>query len=386
MMSKRDYYEILGVAKGATDDEIKKAYRKLAMKYHPDRVSTLPDAEKKASEEKFKELQEAYAVLSDSSKRQMYDQYGHEAVGGNSAAGGGGFGGGFGGAGFDVNDIFESFFGGRGGSSSRGGQYNGAMRGSDLEYRIQITLEEAAFGCDKEIKFARTESCSSCDGKGTKNASDVVTCGTCKGQGQVIMRQGFFQVQQECPTCHGRGKTIKNPCNSCHGNGLVKENKTIKVTIPAGIDNGATLRVSGEGEAGAHGGEHGDLYVHVMVKEHKIFTRKDNNLHCEVPINFITAALGGDVNVPTIEGGAVSLRIPEGTQTNQVLRLKGKGVKGMRGITHGDLYCHIFVETPVKLKEEQKDILRKFGDSSSSNLENHPKSQSFVDKLKNLFK
>ena len=381
-MSKRDYYEVLGVAKGASDDEIKKAYRKLAMKFHPDRVSTLPDAEKKKAEDKFKELQEAYAVLSDAEKKQMYDQFGHAGVGGNSASGG--FGGG-GAAGFeDIFDVFgEMFGGGRRGGSQR---HNAAMRGNDLEYNIQISLEESAFGCEKEIKFPRTEKCTTCDGKGSKNPEDVHTCNTCKGAGQVRFAQGFFSVQQPCPECHGRGKTIKNPCGNCRGSGLVKENRQVKVTIPAGIDNGSTLRLTGEGEAGLNGGPNGDLYVHVAVKQHKVFTRQGKDLHCEVPISFVTAALGGEVDVPTIDSKTVKLKIPEGTQTNQVLRIREKGVKSLRGVTSGDLYCHIYVETPVKSTEAQKDLIRQFGEASGGqNSAHHPKTKSFFDKMKDFF-
>lgn len=383
-MSKRDYYEVLGVAKGASDDEIKKAYRKLAMKFHPDRVSTLPDKEKKEAEDKFKELQEAYAVLSDAQKRQMYDQFGHAGVGGNSA--GGGFEGFSGGAGFeDIFDVFGDIFGG-GGRRGGGRNPNSAMRGSDLEYNIQITLEESATGVEKEIKFPRTEKCGTCDGKGTKKPEDVVTCKTCNGVGQVRFAQGFFSVQQTCPDCHGRGKTIKSPCTDCRGSGLVKENRKVKVTIPAGVENGSTLRLTGEGEAGLNGGPNGDLYVHVTVKQHKVFTRQGKDLHCEVPITFIAAALGGEVDVPTLDGKTVKLKIPEGTQTNQVLRIREKGIKGLRSVLVGDLYCHIYVETPVKLTDAQKDLLKQFGDSSSgANSPHHPKSSSFFDKVKGFF-
>jgi len=384
-MSKRDYYEVLGVAKGASDDDIKKAYRKLAMKYHPDRVSTLPDKEKKEAEDKFKELQEAYAVLSDAQKRQMYDQFGHAGVGGNSA--GGGFEGFTGGAGFeDIFDVFGDIFGGgrRGGGGGRG--QNSAMRGSDLEYNIQITLEESATGAEKEIKFPRTEKCNTCDGKGTKKPEDVVTCKTCNGVGQVRFAQGFFSVQQTCPDCHGRGKTIKSPCGDCRGSGLVKENRKVKVTIPAGIENGSTLRLTGEGEAGLNGGPNGDLYVHVTVKQHKVFTRQGKDLHCEVPVSFVIAALGGEVDVPTLEGKAVKLKVPEGTQTNQVLRIREKGIKGLRSVLVGDLYCHIYVETPVKLTDSQKELLKQFGESSSGeHSPHHPKSASFFDKVKGFF-
>lgn len=384
-MSKRDYYEVLGVSKGAGDDEIKKAYRKLAMKYHPDRVSTMPDAEKKQAEEKFKELQEAYAVLSDAQKKQMYDQFGHAGVGGNSASGGGFDG--FGGGGFEgfggFEDIINNMFGGGGRRQQH--NPNAPMRGSDLEYNIHISLEESAFGVEKEIRFPRIEKCGTCDGKGSKKPEDVVTCSTCKGAGQVRFAQGFFSVQQPCPDCHGRGKTVKNPCPDCRGNGLVKQNKTVKVNIPAGIDNGGTLRLTGEGEAGLNGGPNGDLYVHVTVKTHKVFERRGKDLHCEVPISFVTAALGGEVDVPTLDGNSVKLKVPESTQTNQVLRVRDKGVKALRGVTNGDLYCHIFVETPVKLNSEQKELLSKFRDITADNSTQHPKGKSFFDKVKGLF-
>lgn len=386
-MSKRDYYEVLGVAKSASDDEIKKAYRKLAMKYHPDRVSTMPDAEKKQAEEKFKELQEAYAVLSDPQKKQMYEQFGHAGVGGNSASGGGGFEGfSGGGAGFeDIFDVFGDIFGGgrRGGGGGR--NPHAPMRGSDLEYTIQITLEESAFGVEKEIKFPRTEKCGTCDGKGSKNPDDVSTCNTCKGAGQVRFAQGFFSVQQPCPDCRGRGKVNKNPCHDCRGSGLVKQNKTVNVSIPAGIDNGSTLRLTGEGEAGLNGGPNGDLYVHVNVKSHKVFERQGKDLHCEIPISFVTAALGGEIDVPTIDGKSVKLKVPEGTQTNQVLRVREKGIKALRGIGTGDLYCHIYVETPVKLSAEQKEILNQFGSITAHNSNQHPKGKSFFDKMKGFF-
>lgn len=386
-MSKRDYYEILGVSKGASDDEIKKAYRKLAMKFHPDRVSTLADAEKKQAEEKFKELQEAYAVLSDPQKKQMYEQFGHAGVGGNSASGGGGFGGFSGGGAGGFEDIFEAFGDMFGGGRRGGGRSNpnGPMRGADLEYNIQITLEESAFGAEKEVKFPRTETCASCNGKGSKKPEDVVTCKTCNGQGQVRFSQGFFSVQQPCPDCHGRGKTIKNPCGDCRGSGLIKQNKTVKVSIPAGVENGNTLRLTGEGEAGLNNGPSGDLYVHVTIKASKVFERQGKDLHCEIPISFVTAALGGEVSVPTIDGKSVKLKIPEGTQTNQVLRVREKGIKSLRGVGMGDLYCHIFVETPVKLNADQKELITKFGAITEHNSNQHPKSKSFFDKMKGFF-
>lgn len=390
-MSKRDYYEVLGISKGASDDEIKKSYRKLAMKFHPDRVSTLSDAEKKKSEEKFKELQEAYAVLSDPQKKQMYEQFGHAGVGGNSASGGGGpggFGGGFSGGGFE--DIFEAFgdiFGGGGRGGSRGSTRNGPMRGNDLEFQMEVNLQESAFGCEKPITFPRTEKCGTCKGSGAKKGSEAVTCNTCGGNGQVRFSQGFFSVQQNCPDCHGSGKRIKDPCTDCRGVGLVQERKSVNVNIPAGIDDGSTLRLTGEGEAGLNGGPNGDLYVHIRIKKHKFFTRQGKDLHCEIPISFITAALGGEVDVPTLDGKTVKLKVPEGTQTSSTLRIREKGVKSLRGLGFGDLYCRMLVETPVKLTDKQKDILRQFDQDSGGehSSKHHPKSKSFIDKIKEIF-
>lgn len=388
-MPKRDYYEVLGVGREASDEEIKKAYRKLAMKFHPDRVANMSDKEKKTAEDKFKELQEAYAVLSDPQKKQMYNQFGHDAVGGNSASGGGqagGFAGG--GNGFeDIFDVFGDIFGGgrRGGGGGRGA--NNATRGNDLEYTIKISLEESAFGAEKQIKFPRTEKCETCDGKGSKTPEDVINCKTCNGVGQVRFAQGFFSVQQTCPDCHGRGKLIKNPCRDCHGSGLVKQNRTVKVNIPAGIDTGSTLRLTGEGEAGLNGGPNGDLYVHVTLMTHKLFQRQGNDLHCEIPVNFVTAALGGEIEVPTLDASSkVKLKIPDGTQNGNVLRVRGKGIKNLRGVGTGDLHCHIFVETPVKLNSEQKELLQKFAEiSSGPNCANNPKTTSFLDKAKKFF-
>jgi len=390
MTTKRDYYEVLGLNKGASEEEIKKSYRKLAMKYHPDRVSTLGDAEKKEAETKFKELQEAYASLSDPQKRQMYDQYGHSAMGGNSASGGpgaGGFGG-FQGGGAGFEDIFEAFGDMFGGGGRRGGgrQSNARSKGADLEYSMEITLEEAAFGVGKEIRFPRTEKCDTCGGKGSKNVEDVVTCKTCNGVGQVRFAQGFFSVQQACPDCHGSGKTVKNPCSDCRGSGVVRKQKNVKVNVPAGVETGSTLRLTGEGEAGANNGENGDLYVHIQVKEHKFFERKGKDLHCEIPTTFAVAALGGVVEVPTLDGKKVTLKIPEGTQNGSVLRLREKGIKGLRSTLLGDLYCHIYVETPVKLTAEQKELLRNFaGGDSAQDPKHHPKQQSFLEKIKKIF-
>ena len=384
-MAKRDYYEVLGVNRGASDDEIKKAYRKLAMKFHPDRVSTMSDAEKKTAEEKFKELQEAYAVLSDPQKKQMYEQFGHEGVGGNSASHGQGFGGFSHGGNFeDIFDAFGDIFG-NGGRRGGGGQH--AMQGGNLECQVEITLEESANGLEREVAFPRTEKCGTCHGSGAKDGSEVVTCKTCNGQGQVRFSQGFFSVQQPCPDCRGAGKTIKNPCPDCRGSGLIRVNKRLKVNIPAGIEDGLTLRVTGEGEAGLNGGPNGDLYVHVRVESHKIFTRQGKDLHCEIPVSFVTAALGGEVDVPTIDGKTVKLKVPEGTQNNSQLRIHNKGIKSIRGSGYGDLYCHMFIETPVKLTAEQKDLLRQFNSAcgGENTAIHNPKAKSFLDKIKNFF-
>ncbi len=382
-MTKRDYYEILGVVRGASEDEIKKSYRKLAMKYHPDRVATMPDDQKKQAEDKFKELQEAYAVLSDKEKKQMYDQYGHSAVHGNSASGGGGFSSG----GFE--DIFEAFGDIFGGGQRRGGprQNNRPMQGGNIEHHVHVTLEEAAAGLEKEIVFQRTDKCDTCNGKGSKSPSDVIICKTCNGSGQVRFSQGFFSVQQTCGDCRGQGKTNKNPCSNCHGGGFVKNKKRLKINIPAGIEDGLTLRINNEGDSGVNGGPNGDLYVHVSVKEHKIFSRSGRDLSCEVPVSFVVATLGGEVDVPTINNTTVKLKIPEGTQNGTKLRVPGKGIRSLRSGSNGDLYCHIFVETPVKLNSEQKDLIRKFHEACGGEnaLSHNPHTKTFLEKIKNFF-
>ncbi len=373
-MAERDYYEVLGVAKSATQDEIRKAYRRLAMKYHPDRNAD----NKEEAEEKFKEVQKAYEVLYDEEKRRMYDQFGHAGVNGQAGAGGGGFGGGFSGDFGDIfGDMFGDIFGARG-----GGQANRAYRGDDIGYQLDITLEEAVFGTTARIKVPTTVHCHYCNGSGAAEGSEPVTCTTCNGMGQVRVSQGFFAVQQTCPDCRGRGKKITNPCSHCHGSGNIRKEKTLEVKVPAGVDTGDRIRLSGEGEAGENGGPSGDLYVQIRVKKHAIFTREDQHLHCEVPISFVTAALGGEIEVPTLDG-RVNLKIPAETQTDRVFRLRGKGVKPVRGGAQGDLYCTIKVETPVKLNKEQKEMLRKFGETLG---ENHaPQQNSFFDGVKKFF-
>ncbi|MCX8584147.1 MULTISPECIES: molecular chaperone DnaJ [unclassified Gilliamella] len=377
-MAKKDYYETLGVSKSATEAEIKKAYKRLAMKYHPDKNQD----NKAEAEAKFKEVKEAYEILTDPQKKAAYDQYGHAAFEqGQGGAGGGGFGGfgGFGG-GSAFDDIFSDFFGGGRGRGQT------ASRGDDLQYNISLTLEEAASGVSKEIKVPTWVTCDVCHGQGTEKSSDVVTCDTCHGAGVVQMRQGFFAVQQECPTCHGRGKIVKNPCKKCHGEGRIQKTKTLSVTIPAGVDTGNRIRLSGEGEAGLNGAPAGDLYVQVQVKPHAIFERDGTNLHCEIPINIVLASLGGEVEVPTLNG-KVSLTIPAETQTGKMFRLRGKGIKSLRGSAVGDLYCHVVVETPVNLTGKQKELLKELGESfkADKNSKHSPKEKSFFDKVKKFF-
>ncbi|HFC8536019.1 TPA: molecular chaperone DnaJ [Neisseria bacilliformis] len=369
-MSNQDYYQTLGVSRSAGDDEIKKAYRKLAMKYHPDR-----NPGDKAAEEKFKDVQKAYDTLSDKEKRAMYDQIGHAAF--EQGAGAGGFGGGFGGAqGFDFSDIFSQMFGG-GGGGARQQDY----RGADLQYAVEITLEEAARGTRRRITIPTHEECGVCHGSGAKPGTTASTCATCRGSGTVHIRQAIFQMQQTCPACHGSGKEIRDPCVKCRGEGRVKTAKTVEVNIPAGIDDGQRIRLSGEGEPGRNGAPSGDLYVVVHVKAHKIFERNGLDLHCELPVSFTVAALGGEVEVPTLEG-KVKLTIPKETQTGRRMRVKGKGIKSLRSSATGDLYCHVLVETPVNLTDRQKELLEEF-EKISTGLDRSqtPRKKSFWDKV-----
>ncbi|KTD38550.1 molecular chaperone DnaJ [Legionella nautarum] len=373
-MDQKDYYEVLGVSRGADESEIKKAYRKLAMKYHPDRNSN-----DKEAEEKFKEIQRAYGVLSDQQKRAAYDRFGHAGVDPSMGGGAGGFGGGFGGFGDVFEDIFENIFsGGRGQRQSRG------QRGADLQFNVNLTLEEAALGKQIEITVPRHVSCQTCDGSGAKAGTKPKTCETCGGVGQVRIQQGFFSIQQTCPSCHGEGHVIADPCKSCHGQGRVRESKKLTVKIPAGVDNGDRVRLSGEGEAGIHGGGSGDLYVQINVKAHAIFERQDSDLHCEVPISFTTAALGGSIEVPTLEG-RVTLKIPSETQTGKTFRLRGKGMKSVRGYATGDLLCRVVVETPVNLSREQKEIFTQLEGSLASSKSHSPRSSSWFDGVKKFF-
>lgn len=373
-MSKRDFYEVLGVSKTASNDEIKKAYRKLAMKYHPDRNPDDHDAE-----EKFKEASAAYEILSDKEKRDAYDRMGHAAF--EQGMGGGGFGG------ANFQDIFGNFgdiFGDIFSQARGGGGHSRQRRGADLRYMMELNLEEAVKGCKKEIRFSAPAPCEACDGKGAKNASDIVTCKTCGGHGQVRMQQGFFSVQQTCPTCGGRGQTIKNPCNVCHGSGVTEKSRTLEVSIPAGVDNGDRVRLSGEGEAGGAGVQNGDLYVEIRVKEHPIFQRDGADLYMDVPISFTDAALGKEVEIPTLDG-RVNLKIPEGTQTGKMFRLRGKGVSPVRTSMKGDLICRILVETPVNLTSRQKELLRELQETLEGDAKQSPNKKSFFDKITDFF-
>ncbi len=368
-MAKEDFYETLGVSRNATEAEIKKAYRRMAMKYHPDRNPDNADAE-----EHFKEAKEAYEILSDAQKRAAYDQFGHAGV--DQSAGGH-----RGGAGFsDVfGDVFNDIFG-----ASGGGRQN--YRGADLRYHLDLSLEDAVAGTTVKIRIPVSVECNTCDGSGAKKGTKPVTCTTCGGHGQVRMQQGFFQVQQPCPHCHGTGQMISDPCRDCHGEGHVQEHKTLSVKVPAGVDTGDRIRLSGEGEAGTGGAGPGDLYVEVQVKRHDIFTRDGSNLYCDVPLSFVTASLGGEVEVPTLNGKA-SLKVPEGTQTGTQFRLRSKGVKSVRGGPIGDLMCRVIIETPVKLSKKQKELLQEFdGTLQGSHHSKHsPKHSSWLDGVKKFF-
>jgi molecular chaperone DnaJ len=376
-MAKRDFYETLGVAKNASEEEIKKSYRKLAMKYHPDRN---PDS--KESEEKFKEVKEAYEMLTNPDKRDAYDRYGHAGVDPNMGGGGGGFGGGAGGFADSFGDIFGDIFGGGGRSRSSGPQ---VYRGADLRYNLEITLEQAAHGFDTTIRVPSWDKCDTCHGSGAKPGTAPVTCTTCGGHGQVRMQQGFFSIQQTCPKCHGTGKIIPEPCATCGGAGRIKRNKTLEVKIPVGIDNGMRIRSSGNGEPGTNGGPSGDLYVEIHIKPHAVFQREGDDLHCEMPISFAKAALGGEIEVPTLSG-KVSFTIPEGTQSGKTFRLKSKGIKGVRSGYPGDLFCHVAIETPVKLTDKQKELLRDFEKSTTEGGGKHsPQSKTWKDKVKDFF-
>ena len=375
-MSKKDFYEVLGVAKNASEPEIKKAFKRMAMKFHPDRN---PDDD--TAEEKFKEAKEAYEILSDERKRAAYDQFGHAGV--DQSMGGGG---GHGGAGAsNFGDIFGDVFGDMFNNGGRGGGGNRVFRGADLSYNLELSLEDAVQGTTVKIRVPTMVKCKPCAGSGAKKGSKPEPCTTCGGHGQVRMQQGFFSVQQTCPKCQGKGTIISDPCPSCHGQGRVQEHKTLSVKVPEGVDNGDRIRLGGEGEAGENGGPAGDLYVQIRVKRHKIFEREDSHLYCEVPISIVTAALGGELEVPTLSG-RVKLKVPAETQSGKVFRIRGKGVKPVRGGAVGDIMCRVSVETPVNLSKEQKEILQGFGDSMEKRSGHHnPQSHSWLSGVKSFF-
>ena len=380
-MAKRDYYEVLGVPRSASDDDIKKAYRKLAMKHHPDRNQGAGAA---AAEEKFKEAKEAYEILSDASRRAAYNQFGHAGV---DQAAGMGRGGpeGFGGFAEAFGDIFGDIFGGAGGGGRRGGGEQ-VFRGNDLSFSMEISLEEAANGKEAQIRVPSWEGCEACKGTGAKPGTVPKTCTTCNGAGTVHMRQGFFSIQQTCPHCRGTGKIIPEPCVSCHGSGKVKRQKTLEVKIPAGIGEGMRIRSAGNGEPGTNGGPPGDLYIEIRIKAHELFERDGDDLHCTIPVSITIAALGGTIQVPTLEGRA-EIELPEGTQHGKTFRLRGKGVKGIRASYPGDLYCHVAVETPVRLTEHQRKLLNELEDSFRRSGDRHsPNAKSWTDKVRDLFK
>ena len=375
--NKRDYYEILVVERSSTEEDIKRSYRKLAVKFHPDKNPGDHEAE-----ERFKELGEAYDVLMDAQKRAAYDRYGHAAFQQGGMGGGGGFHDPFDlvrdvfGAGGGSGGIFDHFFGGGGGDSS------GRQRGSDLRYDMQITLEEAAFGAEKEIEIRKLDACGSCEGSGAQKGSKALTCPTCRGRGQVVASRGFFQVAQTCPQCHGTGQVIEKPCKSCHGDGRVEKTSRVKIKVPAGIDSESRLRSSGGGEAGLRGGPSGDLYVVLHIKEHDVFVRDGMDLRCEVPLPFTTAALGGEIRVPTLEG-AVSLKIPAGTQSGAVFRVRGQGMPGLQSSARGDILTHVQVEVPSRLNQEQREALVRFSELCGE--DNSPIHKGFYERLKDLF-
>ena len=377
-MAKKDYYEVLGVNRDASEDELKKAYRKLAMKWHPDRNPDNPKAE-----EHFKEAKEAYEVLTDAQKRAAYNQFGHAGVD-PSAGGAAGAGAGFGGFADAFGDIFGDIFGGAGGGGGSRGRST-VYRGADLRYNLEITLEDAARGTETRIRIPAMEECETCKGSGAKPGTQPTSCTTCGGHGQVRMQQGFFSIQQTCPRCHGTGKMVASPCGTCSGNGRIKKQKTLAVKIPAGVDEGDRIRLSGEGEAGVNGGPSGDLYVVIQIKQHGVFTRDHNDLHCEMPISFTTAALGGEIEIPTLDGYA-KIKIPAETQSGKVFRLRGKGIKGVRSTAHGDLLCHVIVETPVSLTSRQKELLQEFEAISNKDSARHnPRAKSWMDRVKEFF-
>lgn len=368
-MAKRDYYEVLGVNRDAAEDDLKKSYRRLAMKWHPDRNPDNPRAE-----EHFKEAKEAYEVLSDPHKRAAYDQFGHAGI--DPAAAGGA---GMGGFGDIFSDIFSDIFGGgRGGRST-------VFRGADLRYNLEVTLEQAAHGFDTKIRIPAMSTCDTCKGSGARPGTAPTTCPSCRGAGQVRISQGPFSIAQTCPRCHGSGSIIAQPCGTCAGSGRVKLQKTLSVKIPAGVDEGDRVRLSGEGEPGVNGGPAGDLYVQVHIKAHPVFTRDHDDLHCEMPISITTAALGGEISIPTLDGSA-KIRVPAETQSGKTFRMRGKGIKGVRSQAQGDLFCHVVVETPVQLTGRQRELLREFEALSQQDSARHnPRAKGWFDKVKEFF-
>lgn len=379
-MSKRDYYEVLGVSRTADADEMKKAFRKLAMQYHPDRNADNPEAE-----QKFKEINEAYDVLKDPDKKAAYDRYGHDAFSG-------GMGGGAGAAGFDFSgsfsDIFDDLFGdftGRKRGGGAGGGRSSAQRGADLRYNLQISLEEAFKGMQRQITITTSVNCDDCNGSGGEKGAAPVNCSACNGRGAVRMQQGFFTIERPCTTCSGSGKTIEKPCKKCAGSGSVRKDKTLSVSIPAGVEEGTRIRLSGEGEAGFRGGPTGDLYIFLSIKPHPFFKRDGANVHGTVPISMVTAALGGSINVPTIDGTKVKVTIPEGTQNEHQFRLRGKGMSVLRSQARGDMYIHVNVETPVKLNKKQKDLLKEFDKAGGGEATYSPESSGFFDRMREFW-
>ncbi len=367
-MAKRDYYEVLGVNRDASEEDIRKAYRKLAMQHHPDRNPENPKAE-----EKFKEAKEAYEVLSESDKRSAYDRFGHQGVDAQAGmgAGAGGFADAFG-------DIFSEIFG-------QGRARSSVYRGADLRYNLEISLEDAARGTETRIRIPTLEACETCHGSGAKPGTEPVSCPTCHGQGQVRIQQGFFSIAQTCPRCSGSGKIVKEPCATCSGAGRIKKQKTLSVKIPIGVNEGDRIRLSGEGEAGVNGGPAGDLYVVIRLREHAVFQREDNDLHCEMPISFSVAALGGEIEIPTLDGSA-KIKVPAETQSGKVFRLRGKGIKGVRSHAPGDLLCHVVVETPVNLTPRQRELLQELEAINREDVGRHdPRAKGWMDRVKEFF-
>jgi molecular chaperone DnaJ len=379
-MAKRDYYDVLGASKGASADELKKAYRRKAKELHPDRNKDNPDAEAQ-----FKEVNEAYDCLKDAEKKAAYDRFGHAAFeggmgGGGGRPGGGGFGGHDGGFG-SFSDIFDDLFGGGMGGGGGGGRSR-ATRGADLRYNLRISLEEAFSGMQKTIKVPTSVSCTSCDGSGAEGGAEPQTCPTCSGIGKVRAQQGFFTVERTCPTCSGLGQIIQNPCKGCGGQGRVQKDRSLSVNIPKGVETGTRIRLAGEGEAGMRGGPSGDLYIFIEVAAHDIFEREDADLFCRVPVSMTTAALGGDIEVPTIDGGRSRVKIPGGSQSGRQMRLRGKGMPALRGSHSGDMFIELAVETPVNLTARQKELLQEFEELSE---DNNPESSSFFSSVKSFW-